>query len=187
MRAVRRTASAVAATALIVAGLSGCLGKDDSGSRGGGAATGGGAVQGGVTVASADKPVAKATFPSPIASGATVDLAVLGLKAGGRLADLSISMTPHVPNGATQRITPYLLNGGTPLGVFLIDNVNLKRYLVVKDSSGHDLQTDYVTTNIANDQPGQLSFTFAAPPKGVDRIDVQIGNWPIFHDVPIAR
>ncbi|MEV5709107.1 hypothetical protein [Actinoallomurus sp. NPDC052274] len=187
MRAVRRTAPAVAATALIVAGLSGCLGKDDSGSKGG-AATGGGAVRGGVTVASGDKPVAKATFPSPIAAGATVDIAILELKAGGRLADLTVSMTPHVPaNGATQRITPYRLNGETTLGVFLIDTVNLKRYLVVKDSSGHELQTDYVTTNIANDQPGQLSFTFAAPPKGVDRIDVQIGNWPIFRDVPIAR
>ncbi|MEV0406107.1 hypothetical protein [Actinoallomurus sp. NPDC050550] len=188
MRVIRRSASAVALAGVLTAGLSGCFGDDESGGSKAQGGSGTTASKGGVTVAKADKPIAQATFPSPIAAGATVDLAILGLKVDGRLADLTISMTPHVRSaGSTQRVTPYLLNGGTSLGVFLIDTENLKRYLVVKDSSGKDLQTDYVTTNLANDQPGQLSFTFAAPPKGVDRIDVQIGNWPTFHNVPIER
>ena len=187
---IRRSASAVAIAAVIVAGLSGCLGggDKDGGSKAQGTSTGGTTVsKGGVTVVKTGKPIVQATFSSPIAPGATVDIGILGLKVNGKLADLTVSMTPHVRNAPTQQLTPYRLNGQTTIGVFLIDTVNLKRYLVVKDSGGKELQTDYVTTNIANDQPGQLSFTFAAPPQGVDKIDVQIGNWPTFHNVPIER
>jgi hypothetical protein len=108
------------------------------------------------------------------------------LKVDGRPARLSVTMTPHV-RGSSERLTPFRLNNGSGLGVSLIDPVNLKRYVVVKDSAGQDVQNNDVTTNLTNERPNALSYTFAAPPQGVNQVDVQIGLWPTFPRVPVAR
>lgn len=180
MTPIRRAALAAATVVTLVPAVSGCLGTDDD------AKASQPASKSGITVANSAKVLAKATFPSSMAPGATVDVALNELKVDGRLARLSVTMTPHA-RGATERPTPYRLNNGSGLGTSLIDTVNLKRYVVVKDSSGQSLQSDDVTTNLTNDQPGMLSYTFAAPPQDVDQVDVQLGSWPVFQHVPVAR
>lgn len=182
----RVTAAAVAAL-LPVGALSGCSsagGGSGTPSRGAGAL---GVAAGRPGFDTAEKPVVKATFDSPAAQGAKVDIAVMGLRTKGRLATLGLQMVPHVPGGLPSRLNPYGLNGNRGLHTSLIDPVNLKRYVVVKDSSGEDLQSDDIFTKMANDQPTHLYYTFAAPPENVKAIDVQIGSWPMFRDIPVER
>lgn len=144
-------------------------------------------------VASASTPtetLAKATFPAYFAKGATVDVAIHRLKRRGQLLELSFSLTPRAPvgSGARERLSPYRIIGqsGT-FQVDLIDTVNLRRHTVVKDSSGKKLKPDDVFTTILLDQPGMLTYTFAAPPADVTKMDVHIANWPPFHDIPVQE
>ncbi|WP_131732630.1 hypothetical protein [Actinomadura formosensis] len=182
--------AAITAALLLTGGLAGC--SPSGGDSGTASSSGGGeavSAAGGVGFDSPSKPVAKGTFDTPIAAGAKVDIAILGLRARGRLATLNIQLTPHVPGAesTSSSITPFNLNGGLRLGTSLIDPVNLKRYVVVKDSSGAELQPDEIYTTVANDQPVHLSYTFAAPPENVKVVDVQIGSWPTFRNVPVER
>jgi hypothetical protein len=135
----------------------------------------------------AAKPVVQGTFDSPAAKGATVDISIMRLKAKGKLATLTVQITPHLPATDTRRINAYGLNGEHRLGTSLIDPVNLKRYLVVRDSGGQELETDDIFTKMANDQATPFYFTFAAPPESVKSLDVQIGSWPMFRDIPVER
>lgn len=180
MTPIRRAALAAATVVMLAPAVSGCLGTDDD------AKASQPAAKSGITVANPAKVLAKATFPSSMAPGATVDIALNELKVAGRLARLSVTMTPHA-RGAAERPTPYRLNNDSGLGTSLIDTVNLKRYVVVKDSAGQSLQSDDVTTNLTNDQPSTLNYTFAAPPQGVNQVDVQLGSWPTFQHVPVSR
>ncbi|HEU5032042.1 MAG TPA: hypothetical protein VFV01_44485 [Spirillospora sp.] len=180
MRLSHRPA-ATAAALLLAGGLAGCS-LSDGGS-------GHGATRGSVGKASVDrfdKPVAKATFGSPMAPGAKVDIAVMGLRVKGRLATLTLQWTPHVPGG-TSTPTPYRLNGERGLDASLIDPVNLKRYVVVTDSGSRRLESDDVLTNLPNGQATLTSHSFAAPPANVKGVDLQLGSWPAFRDVPIER
>ncbi|MQY03831.1 hypothetical protein [Actinomadura macrotermitis] len=181
MRPLQRT-TILTATALLVGGLTGCsiLGDDASAPGGGG----GGAK---ASVDGAGKTIVKGTFPSPIAAGATVDIAIMGLKVRAKLATLTVQLTPHVPPGGEQNPNPYGLNGGNGLGTSLLDPVNLKRYVVVKDSGSTELQSNDIFTHIANNQPASLTYTFAAPPENVKVLDVQYGAWPTFRNVPVER
>ncbi|WP_141578135.1 hypothetical protein [Actinomadura sp. WMMA1423] len=185
MGLAHRLAAAAAAALLVAGGLGGCsLPGTGSPSSGGGGAEG---SVGKASVDNATEPVVKGTFDSPAARGAKVDIAVMGLKVKGRLATLTVRLTPHVPGGEPGRINAYGLNGEHGLGTSLIDPVNLKRYVVVKDSGGKELETDDIFTRMTNDQATPFYFTFAAPPENVKAIDVQIGSWPTFRDVPVQR
>jgi hypothetical protein len=190
MRLSHRAAATAAAALLLAGALAGCS-TSGGGSDGGSGGSGGshGAAQGSlgkVSVDRFDKPVAKATFDSPMAPGAKVDIAVMGLRVKGRLATLTLQWTPHV-TGNTNTPTPYRLNGERGLDASLIDPVNLKRYVVVSDSSSHNLQSDDVLTNLPNEQATLTSHTFAAPPESVKSLDLQLGSWPTFRDVPVER
>jgi hypothetical protein len=57
----------------------------------------------------------------------------------------------------------------------------------VLDSSKKELESDDIFTHIANDQTASLSYTYAAPPENVKAVDVQIGSWPMFRNIPVAR
>jgi hypothetical protein len=177
-----RLASAVTAALLLAAGLSGCSMLGDRSPDGGPAAS-----AGRPGYDNAAKPVVQGTFDSPAAKGATVDIAIMGLKVKGRLATLTVRLTPHLPATDTRRINAYGLNGERGLGTSLIDPVGLKRYLVVRDSGGGKLETDDIFTKMTNDQATPFSFTFAAPPENVKALDVQIGSWPMFRDIPVER
>ncbi|MGI5326372.1 hypothetical protein [Actinomadura nitritigenes] len=196
MRLSHRPAATAAAALLLAGALAGCSNSDGDSGNGSGksAAAGAGAPSSGAapketvngaTLDDATKPLVKGTFDSPLAQGAKVDIAIMGLRVKGALATLTTQMTPHVPGG--QRINAYRLNGEHGLGTSLIDPVNLKRYIVVKDSAGKELQTDDIFINMTNDQATPFYYTFAAPPENVKAIDVQIGSWPTFHDVPVQR
>ncbi|XRQ11817.1 hypothetical protein ACN3XK_13280 [Actinomadura welshii] len=191
MRLSHRLAAAAAAVLLIPAGLTGCSMKEDDSSSASSANTEsaeGETVEGGEPgVDAGGDPVAKGTFSSPIAPGAKVDIAIMGIKVSGKLATLTTQLTPRIPPGGEEKPNPYELNGRHGLGTSLIDPVNLKRYKVVKDSSGSELGTDDVFTRVANNTTGTLSYTFAAPPENVKAVDVQIGSWPLFRNVPVTR
>lgn len=187
-RATRVLGSGIVA-AVAVASLTGCLGSFGGGSGSGGereGATGedGTQVAAAAPTANPDKPVVKATFDSPIAPGAKVDIAVLELKVTGKLAQLTLAITPHVVGGDNDT-NVYELNGSQGPDVALIDTVNLKRYVVVKDSSGQELQPNYITTRLANERPNVQTYFFAAPP--VRNVDLVFGRWAPFRNVPISR
>lgn len=192
MRLSPRPAAMTAAALLLAGSLAGCSNSDGDSGKGAAAGAGGpssGAAPNetvnGATLDDTTKPLVRGTFDSPLAQGAKVDIAIVGLRVKGALATLTTQMTPHVPGG--QRINAYRLNGEHGLGTSLIDPVNLKRYIVVKDSAGKELQTDDIFINMTNDQATPFYYTFAAPPENVKAIDVQIGSWPTFHDVPVQR
>ncbi|SNR51402.1 hypothetical protein [Actinomadura mexicana] len=190
-----RLAAAAAAALLLTGGLAGCSLPGTGSSSGSGPASstpssGGEKAAGSAGKASFDnsaKPLVKGTFDSPVAQGAKIDIAVMGLKVRGRLATLTMQLTPHVPPGGPDRLNAYRLNGEHGLGTSLIDPVNLKRYVVVKDSGGKELETDDIFTTMTNDQVTPFYFTFAAPPENVKTVDVQIGTWPTFREIPVER
>lgn len=193
MGLAHRLGAATATALLLTGGLAGCSLPGTGGpsaSSSSSSPAGGKKAEGSLGKAGFDdaaKPVVKATFDSPIAQGAKLDIAVMGLKVKGRLATLNVQLTPHVPLGGPTRINAYRLNGEHGLGTALIDPVNLKRYVVVKDSANKELQTDEIFTNMTNEQATPFFFTFAAPPENVKSIDLQIGTWPTFRDVPVER
>ncbi|MQA93215.1 MAG: hypothetical protein GEV11_00750 [Streptosporangiales bacterium] len=193
-----RAATFALAGVLLMGGLTGCgsLGglfggdKAAEGQAEGGSDSGSG-ESGDVQSSTADTKnvIGKATFDAPVADGAKVEIAVHQLKVNGKLAELVFSVTPRVPAGGLddEEVSPYDLNGSHGFDVTLIDPVNLKRYMVVKDSSGQELKPDDVFTKIRNNQQLVMRYTFAAPQAGVDKVDVQINNWGSFRDVPVQR
>ncbi|URM95728.1 hypothetical protein LUW76_16090 [Actinomadura madurae] len=182
-----RLAALTAAGVLAAAGLTGCSESGEASGSGSSSRAGAEGAVGKAAFDNAGKPVVKGTFDSPAAQGAKVDIAIMGLRVKGKLATLNVQFTPHVPGAAPGRINAYGLNGDHGLGTSLIDPVNLKRYVVVKDSSGKELETDDIFTHMTNDQVTPFYFTFAAPPENVKTIDVQIGSWPTFRDIPVER
>jgi hypothetical protein len=116
--------------------------------------------------------------------GGKVVIAILGLRVNGRLATLTTRFTPQLPAGSGSETTPFTLNGSKFLSPTLIDSVNLKRYVVVQDSTGDPVPSE---GTLQNNQPGTLTHTFAAPPESVKRVHVQLGTWPIFRNVPVQR
>ena len=196
MRPTFRPAAAITAALLLAGGTTGCsmLGDDSGSSSEGGSSPrssssseGGAAPPSAAGFDNATKPVAKGTFDTTVAEGGKVDIAIMGLKTRGRLATLGVQFTPRLPTPGTTRINAYRLNGEHLLGTSLIDPVNLKRYVVVKDSAGKQLQTDDIFMKMTNNQTTPSFYTFAAPPENVKSIDVQIGSWPTFRNIPVER
>lgn len=132
------------------------------------------------SVADPGKVIQQATFDGPKGK---FELGVVGLTARGRLADLTLTLTPHYP-GKTSVLAVGYFTGVYP-EVTLVDPVNLKRYLVVKDSSGKMLGAGNESYNI--DQPNTLSYTFAAPPEDVETLDVYFASFPPFRGVQVTR
>ncbi|MFI6517225.1 hypothetical protein ACIBF1_16845 [Spirillospora sp. NPDC050679] len=184
---IRHRMAALATTFLLTGALTGCsaFGGDSSsgGGDGGGAAGPGKAAnavaKGEAKVADPARPLAKTTAGS--AKG-PVELAVVSLSARGRLAHLTMSITLRGSGGSESL---YFVNGSEEPAVSLLDGVNLKRYVVVKDSADKALSAG--TPSLTRDQPSTLSYTFAAPPENVQAVDVQFGRFPIFRNVPIER
>ena len=68
-------------------------------------------------------------------------------------------------------------------GVYLVDEVNKKKYLPVLDSAGVCLCSQYVSFN------GVATFyaTFAAPEEGIEAVNVSVPNFPVLRNVPVSR
>lgn len=136
---------------------------------------------------SGQPPVSKTVSMSiPGEQGQTFTLGFSSLKVKGPLATLTLVWTPH--GVGTDTISPYeMLGQNTPgSAVTLIDTVNLKRYVIVRDSSDHELQSDYVTSQTGNNQPLAMSYTFAAP-QANGSVNVVLGDRSIFESVPVTR
>jgi hypothetical protein len=132
--------------------------------------------------------VATQTVKARGARETTVDIAVLGLRVDGELATLTLSFTPHDPEAAPDtEYTVGELNDGNHLFVTLVDPVNLKRYEVVEDSDDNVLETRAALTSVPLDASVTTQHTFAAPPPDVSELDVSVGDWPTFRDVPVER
>jgi hypothetical protein len=146
------------------------------------------AEPGGTEEPAAGEALAKQTVDAREAGEATLDIEVMALRVSGRLATLSLRYTGHDPEageGTNHRLVD--LHGGRRVFVTLVDPVNLKRYHVVEDTSGEDLQTADLDVDVPVGDSVTADYTFAAPPDGVDKIDVSVGDWPPFRDVPIER
>ena len=133
--------------------------------------------------------LAEQTVEARDGSDVTVDIAVLALRVQGELATLELSFTPHDPDAATDAEYAVQDLHGTPSGVLmtLVDPVNLKRYLVVRDSDENALETNLALAVAPADGTVRSEHTFAAPPPDVAQIDVSVGDWTTFRDVPIER
>jgi len=99
-----------------------------------------------------------------------------------------LSFSPTVPEGpADKTVSLYDVNGGQPVTMTLVDTMNLKRYAVVQDANGRDLQPQEVGLSTLPGGSATGTYTFAAPPSGVTAIDVYFANFPPFRDVPVSR
>ncbi|KAB2385939.1 hypothetical protein [Actinomadura montaniterrae] len=142
---------------------------------------------GGGGAAPTGSPVVSATFDTPNFPGGKVEIAIMGLQVRGKLMVLTVRLTPHLPQGSTEKTNPYELNDEIPLAPELIDTVNLRRYVVVKDNQEKEVESDDVTLPIHNEQAGVATYSFAAPPANVKSLDVHYGTWPTFTNVPVQR
>ncbi|WP_106397252.1 hypothetical protein [Actinocorallia populi] len=131
-------------------------------------------------VADPGSTLAQATFDGPKGE---FGLAVVSLTARGRLANLTLTLTPSYPG--KDSVLAFIYFGGEPPEVSLVDPVGLKRYLVVKDSAGNALGSGNENYNVG--RPNTLNYTFAAPPEDVATVDVQFDDYPPFRNVPISR
>jgi hypothetical protein len=117
-----------------------------------------------------------------------IDLSVLSLEVNDELAALTLSYAVQDPKAAPdEEWSLYDLNDQQPLYVSLVDPVNLRRYKVVMDSDGQALESGAVETKVPNEGSTTAQHTFAAPPADVAEIDVAVGDWPAFRDIPITR
>ena len=124
----------------------------------------------------------------------TVDLLVRGLTVRGRTATLRITAVPRgwrAP-GPPPDESPTLweLDPGPDADGFsaqLIDPVHLRRHLPLEDSAGESVATMRFAGGSGDGQPIDASWVFAAPPADVTSMDVQLGNWPIFREIPVTR
>lgn len=134
--------------------------------------------------------LAQRTVRVPGSATATVDIAVTGLAVQDKLATLTARFTPHFPDEASDKSFSLYDMSDNALDtnqVSLVDPVGLKRYLVVEDANRNPLGSDEVNTEAMNNSPVVAHWTFAAPPPNVTKIDVDLGPFPAFNDVPISR
>jgi hypothetical protein len=186
----RIAVAALCAGALVLGGCGG--GDGDDPDRTASPAASGSPAEPGVTASPEEtatpEALAEETVKARGASGTTVDIEVTGLRVSGRLATLTLQYTAHDPEATPE--TQYRLvdlHGGDTLFVTLVDPVNLKRYHVVEDTSGERLESADIDVDVPVDTPTTAEYTFAAPPAGVEKIDVSVGDWPTIRDVPIER
>ncbi|MEU6093761.1 hypothetical protein [Streptomyces sp. NPDC047079] len=68
-------------------------------------------------------------------------------------------------------------NGGSIAGASLIDQKGKKKYLILRDTSGRCLCTQF-TGGVREGATAQWFAQFPAPPEGTDTVDFQVGAMP---------
>lgn len=123
----------------------------------------------------------------------TVDLLIRGLTVRGRTATLRFTAIPRGWGASRDSLggpTLYELNPGPNTELVeaqLIDVEHLRRHLPLKDSEGEAIAGMNYAGKVSDGQPIDASWVFAAPPPGVEAMDVQVGSWPIFREIPVTR
>ncbi|CAJ58765.1 hypothetical protein; putative signal peptide [Frankia alni ACN14a] len=115
-----------------------------------------------------------------------VEIGLVDLRISGRLAILRLTFTPHLRTDRPGGISLLDMAGGRGGSVSLVDTENLRRYLVVRDSHNEPLGPIPGVVRTANDRPLNLTFTFAAPPAEVKKIDVYLDDQIVFDGADIA-
>jgi hypothetical protein len=178
MRTPLRTAAALAAVPLLLAGCTG--GGDGGGDRGEAAAGASAEPSSGAT-----EVVGETTLPYSGRDGEAV-VEVHALRARGELVQLTLTFTAEGgDDGATASL--YDLWGSAGSSPYLVDTASLNRHDVVAPEGGSPLAPDVVGTSLSFGEPRSLSYTFAAPPENVASMDVYVGAAPPVTDVPVLR
>lgn len=68
-------------------------------------------------------------------------------------------------------------NGGSVAGASLIDQKGKKKYLILRDTSGRCLCTQF-TGGVKEGATAQWFAQFPAPPEGTTKVDFQVGGMP---------
>lgn len=200
MRGIMISAALALSGTLLVSGCQ-LVGGDDNGKRQSGkAAAPSSPAAASTSPGAAPAPKKSVTFPG-ITTGGTVTVGFQGLQVRGQLAVLSLTWTPRVPGGSVGNIDHWNISqmaSGQSIGggnVSLVDNQNLKRYVLVKDSNGHVVGSSGDDGDLTVNNPGQdatsgqtvpATYTYAAPPPNVTSIDVYADDRLLFN-VPITR
>ncbi|WP_242418833.1 hypothetical protein, partial [Frankia sp. CpI1-P] len=115
-----------------------------------------------------------------------VEIGLVDLHVSGRLAVLRLIFTPHLRTDRPGGVSLLDMAGGRGASVSLVDTEHLRRYLVVRDSHNEPLGPNPVLARTANDSPLAATFTFAAPPAEVKKIDVYLDDQIVFDGVDVA-
>jgi hypothetical protein len=120
------------------------------------------------------------------------------LKRAGNLVTLNFTVSGAVDLGSQSMQIAQTFDDGqtnqskqgtafTTDGVFLVDNVNKKKFPVARDTDGLCVcSSELASTFVRQNQPVTLTATFAAPANGVDKLDVVVPRVGTFTDVPLS-
>jgi hypothetical protein len=121
-------------------------------------------------------------------SGPTVVLNATVSLAGDSRSD-SIQVSDIFSDGLFEELEDSDANeeGDVFDGVALIDPEGRKKYLVARESTGRCVCSNNLSSAfVEEDAPVNLQATLAAPPEGVDTVDVVVPNVKTFTGVPLA-
>ncbi|OEJ44903.1 hypothetical protein AR457_13040 [Streptomyces agglomeratus] len=181
----RRALTAVAITTGLVFTVAGCGGGEDDKSSSGASASATGAGKG-----SEDKPKDKETEAPPqeavLAEVKGGDDITLTINSAVRDEGGFVTVEGKVQNGSGGRWSApgwqgsereLADNSGSMAGSSLVDKTGKKKYLVLRDTDGRCLCTQFSGGFRAGDEKGWYA-QFPAPPAGTTQVDFQIADMP---------
>ncbi len=119
--------------------------------------------------------------------GVRITFVPVTLRRQGKLAVLELTGRNEDTSDNANLANPLRGSGTRFDGVSLVDRVNAKRYVVARDSKDQCLCTSFAGGLVVKPgETGLVSAYFAAPPPGVDRIDVDVPGVGVFGDVPVG-
>ncbi|MDX8150366.1 hypothetical protein SK069_02060 [Patulibacter brassicae] len=131
---------------------------------------------------------------APAGTRASARLVVRSLAARGRVVTLRAAVILDRWDSRQSSLggqpTLFELDPGMPQDrgeAELLDVDHLRRHLPLTDADGEVLRSRRLATGSPGGTPIELSWQFAAPPASVERMDVQIGHWPVFREIPVTR
>lgn len=145
------------------------------------------AAAAGMDLADLDEPIATSTIPATVEGDpeATMDVALYTLRRDGQTLVMNGSFRVNSEDGQEDERWIYHYLGSNGWAPHLIDGVNLTRYDVLGSGGTRAMTRDQGSKF----RPGQTFYVyaaFAAPPAGVETINVQlVDGAPMIVDVPI--
>lgn len=133
----------------------------------------------GIDLNNLGEPVHTVDIPANIEgdTDATLSVAFYGLRRSAEVLTGTYSFTLHSDSTRSTPVTVYKLLGGTDWTPYLVDAVNLDKYLVLEGSDGEKAKTPTSETDSVRMLPGQTIYAyalFAAPPSDVTTMDAMI-------------
>ncbi|MDA0564674.1 hypothetical protein LG943_10090 [Streptomonospora sp. S1-112] len=185
MRSPIRAAVPLLALAFL---LSGCgLGGGDGDGQGPADGAGGQENSGGGSAsAETTEVVAETTWPYSHADG-EAEVQIHALQVDGELMRLTVTITAGDDGSGGTEASMYDLWSSFGAYPYLVDTVNLNQHEVVRAGNASSLGPDVVNTVLPFGEPRPVSYTYAAPPEGVETMDLHVAGLPPVTDVPVLR